>query len=137
MRPFMARSIGLSGARSSRPRIMLRPAVGDHRRRADRMQRFVLRRRQPSDGIAVVDLELVGDAQLLAQPDDAFGLGLAEMVYREHGRGLRRGRSKIAGIAAPGNDIGGVSTRAAPAYSRKSARIIRLLAQDGGNEISR
>ena len=34
-------------------------------------------------------------------------------------------------------DRGGVSTRAAPLYSRKSARIIRLLAQDGGNEIAR
>src|SRR3954452_15449843 len=59
-------------------------AVGDHRRRPDRMQRLVLGRSQHGDGIARIALQLVGNRQLLAQPDYTLGLRLDEMMDGEH-----------------------------------------------------
>ena len=60
-------------------------AVGDDGRRSDRVQRLVVRRRQHGDGIARVALQLVGNSQLLAEPDDPLGLRFAEMMDGEHG----------------------------------------------------
>ncbi len=60
-------------------------AVRDHGRRPDRVQRLVVGRRQHGDGIAGIALQLVGNAKLLAKPDDAFGLRLAEVMDDEHG----------------------------------------------------
>ena len=61
-------------------------AIGNDGRGTDRMQRLVLRRRQHGDGITGIALQLVGDLQLLAEPDDALGLRFAEMMDGEHGR---------------------------------------------------
>jgi hypothetical protein len=49
------------------------------------MKRFVVCWRQHRYGISRIALELIGDRQFLAEPDDAFGLGLAEMMNNEHG----------------------------------------------------
>lgn len=59
-------------------------AVGDHGGSSDRMQRLVGRRRQHGPGIARRVLELIGNAELLAEPDDPFRSRLAEMMDGEH-----------------------------------------------------
>src|SRR6185312_10320846 len=61
-------------------------AVGDHRGGSDRMQRLVGRRRQHGLGIARGVLELIGNAELLAEPDDPFRLRFAEMMDGKHER---------------------------------------------------
>src|SRR5262249_43975710 len=61
-------------------------AIDDDRRRSDRMQRLVVRLRQHGDGIARMAFQLVWNFQLLAKPDDAFRLRLAEMMDDEHER---------------------------------------------------
>jgi hypothetical protein len=75
-------------------------AVGDNRCGADRMQRLEGGGREDGDGIAVVDLEVVGEFELLAQPEDPFGLGFAEMVDGEHqvvlGEGKAEGRHVLS-----------------------------------------
>jgi len=60
-------------------------AVLDHRRRAEWVQGLVFRRGEPRDGVPVIDLELIGDAEFLAEPDDPLGLRHAEMMDGEHG----------------------------------------------------
>jgi hypothetical protein len=65
-------------------------AIGDDGRRSDSMQRFIVRRRQHGLGIPRVALQLVGNLQLLAEPDDALGLRLAEMMDGKHGWPLTR-----------------------------------------------
>ena len=43
-------------------------------------------RRKPRPGIALISDEFVGDAQFLAQPNNANGLRDAQMMNNEHGR---------------------------------------------------
>eukprot|EP01036_Dinobryon_divergens_P041956 gene41956-55668_t len=74
-------------------------AVLHHRRRAQRMQRLVFGRRQPRDRIAVVDLQVVRDAEFLAEPDDPLGLRLAEMMDRQHGVLARRKKMSGKSVA--------------------------------------
>ncbi|MNC65985.1 hypothetical protein D3C75_1163350 [compost metagenome] len=41
--------------------------------------------RQEAGGVALVGLDLVGQAQLFEQPDDALGAGLVQVVQDYHG----------------------------------------------------
>ncbi|MOA38675.1 hypothetical protein D3C78_1603830 [compost metagenome] len=59
-------------------------AVRNDGRGAQRVQRLVLRRRQPRDRIAVIDLQVVRDGEFLAQPHDAFGLRFSQMMHGQH-----------------------------------------------------
>ena len=59
-------------------------AVGDNGRCPDRMQRFIVGRRQHRHGIARIALQFVGSLKLLTEPDDTFGLRLPEMMNGEH-----------------------------------------------------
>ena len=59
-------------------------AILDQGCRAQRMQRLELGRREYGGGVARVVLKLVGKPQLFAEPDDAFGLGMSEVVNSEH-----------------------------------------------------
>ena len=43
-------------------------------------------------------LELVGNAEFLAKPDDAFGLGNTEVVDDEHGDSSQRSAPRVVGI---------------------------------------
>lgn len=54
------------------------------------MQSFITRRCQLSDRIALVSDKLIRGVQLLAQPYDALGLRVAEVMYDKHSNLLRR-----------------------------------------------
>src|SRR5262249_23504050 len=58
--------------------------VGDHRSDPHRMQRLVLVGCETVVGSTVVTLELVIEFELLAEPDDAFGLRDPQMVNGQH-----------------------------------------------------
>src|SRR5436305_8871978 len=59
-------------------------SIRDDRRRANRMQGLVLRRREARARIPLVALELIVKPELLAQPDDALGLRPAEVMDGQH-----------------------------------------------------
>jgi hypothetical protein len=50
-----------------------------------RVDGLELGRRQKGGGIALVRLDLVGQAQLFKQPDDALGAGFVQVVQDYHG----------------------------------------------------
>ena len=58
--------------------------VLDHRRNPHRVERLVLVGCHSVVGTTIVELELVVEPQLFAQPDDAFGSRAAQMVDDEH-----------------------------------------------------
>jgi hypothetical protein len=59
-------------------------AVDDHRGLTQRMDGGQLRRRQMGLGITDIGLELIGQAQLLQQPEDALRPRLVEVVDDDH-----------------------------------------------------
>ncbi len=94
-------------------------AIGDHRRRADGMQSLVFRRREARDRVALVALQLVVDAELLAEPDDALRLRPAEVMDRQHAsvwRALPRQPALDSRLSRPR-----ASTRCMPARRRRLA----------------
>jgi hypothetical protein len=74
-------------------------AVGDHRRGAEGMQRLVFRRREHGDGKALVALQVVRDAEFLAQPDDPLGLRFTQVMDGQHAETLLL-RSRQSGLGA-------------------------------------
>jgi hypothetical protein len=68
--------------------------VGDHRRRADGMQRAVLGRCKHRCGIARVALERVIDVEFLAQPHNALRLRSAQVMDGQHGELRERRRAR-------------------------------------------
>ena len=60
-------------------------AVAQHRRLAERVDLLQRLRREVRLRVALVVLDLVREAQLLEQPEDALGAGVVEVVDFEHG----------------------------------------------------
>ncbi|CAJ1887474.1 hypothetical protein OEJJJPPD_03158 [Aeromonas salmonicida] len=56
----------------------------DDRRLAEGVDGFQLGRRQKDGGVALVGLDLVGQAKLFEQPDDALGAGFVQVVQDYH-----------------------------------------------------
>jgi hypothetical protein len=48
-----------------------------------------LRGREPGDSVALVALQLIGDAQLLQEPEDSLGATVVEVMDDEHGGSSR------------------------------------------------
>ena len=75
-------------------------AVGDHRRLAQRMHGAQLRRRQHGLRVALVALDLVGQAQLFQQPEDALRARVVEVMESDHSPSSAEAR------ASPGKRYG-------------------------------
>ena len=67
--------------------------VGQHRRLAERMDAGELGRRQHRLGVALVFLQLVGNLELLEQPEDALRARVVEVVDGDH-RGVSPATAK-------------------------------------------
>jgi hypothetical protein len=63
-------------------------AVDDDRRFAQRMHRGQRRGRQPGLGVALVGLDLVGQAELLEEPQHALRARIVQVVDDDHRHGL-------------------------------------------------
>jgi len=105
--------------------------VLDQRSRAQRMQRLQLRRREEGDGVARAMPKLVGKPQFFAEPDDAFGLGMAEVMDSEHGVSRVEGAEGASAAANGGRAVEGGSRHGAAVVRRLEAR-----AEGGGRAFS-